>query len=93
VKAIGHGQRSSLSRSEALDVAKASTPQASEILASDADLKGKTVRVAATDYGRDPITGAFAGSTPYSLTLARDVDGLGQINVHVPRLGYSLSVA
>lgn len=93
VKAIGHGERASMSRSEALDVAKASTPEVSAILASDADLKGKTVRLAATDYGRDPIIGVFAGSTPYSLTVARDVEGLGQINVHVPRLGYSLSVA
>ncbi|OYU71711.1 MAG: hypothetical protein CFE28_13585 [Alphaproteobacteria bacterium PA2] len=93
VKAIGHGQRASLSRSGALDVARASAPEASSILASDADLKGRTVRLAATDYGRDPIIGVFAGSTPYSLTVARDVEGLGQINVHVPRLGYSLTVA
>lgn len=93
VKAIGHGQRTSLSRAQALEVAKTSEPEASAILASDADLAGKTVRVAATDYGRDPIIGAFAGSTPYSLTVARDVEGLGQIKVHVPRLGYSLAVA
>ena len=93
VKAIGHGQRNSLSRAEALEVAKTSEPEAAAILASDADLAGKTVRVAATDYGRDPITGAFVGSTPYSLTVARNIPDLGQINVHVPRLGYSLSVA
>ncbi len=92
VKAIGHGQRKSLSRSEALDVAKVSEPEASTILASDIDLKDKTVRVAATDYGRDPIIGVFVGSTPYSLTVARNVPDLGQINVHVPRLGYSLSM-
>lgn len=93
VKAIGHGQRSSMTRSQALDVARASTPEASSILESDADLTGKTVRLAATDYGRDPITGVLVGSTPYSLTVAREVEGLGRINVHTPRLGYSLAVA
>ena len=45
-----------------------------------ADAAGTTVsvRLAATDYGRDPITGVLVGTTPYSLTVARDVEGLGR---------------
>ena len=64
-----------------------------EISHADAGLIGKTVSLAATDYGRDHIIGTLAGSSHYSLTVARNVPGLGRINVHVPRLGYSLTFA
>lgn len=93
VTAIGHGKRNSLSPAQALEIAANAQPQALEILAADAQLSGKTVSLAATDYGRDPITGIFVGSTQFSLTVARNEPGLGQINVHVPRLGYSVTPA
>lgn len=92
VTAIGHGKRSSLSPADALDLAAKSEPEAIETLPGDADFSGRTVSLAATDYGRDPIIGTFAGSTHYSLTVARDVPGLGKVNVHAPRLGYSMSL-
>lgn len=93
VAALGHGQRAAMSPAEALSIAAAAEPEATETLESDAALIGKPVSLAATDYGRDPITGTFAGSTHYSLTVAREVPELGRINVHVPRLGYSLTLA
>ena len=91
VTAIGHGARERLTPAEALEIATAAQPEAIGTLPADADLKGSTVCLAATDYGRDPILGTFAGSTQYSLTVARNVSGLSQINVHVPRLGYSVT--
>lgn len=93
VTAIGHGQRTSLSPKQALETAANSEPQELDVLASDSDLSGKTVSLAATDYGRDPITGIFAGSTQYSLAVVRNEPGVGKINVHVPRLGYSVAPA
>ena len=39
-------------------------PLCQHFLVVESDLKGKPVALAATDYGRDPITGTFAGSTP-----------------------------
>ncbi|MFM5949725.1 MAG: glutathione S-transferase family protein [Novosphingobium sp.] len=93
VTAIGHGKRSSLTPAEALEVASNAEPLEIGALAADADLKGQTISLAATDYGRDPIVGIFAGSTQYSFTVAREVPGLGRVNVHVPRLGYSITPA
>jgi glutathione S-transferase len=91
VAAIGHGTRDTMSSAEALKVASAAQPDNIGSLPRDAALVGKMVALAATDYGRDPIVGKFAGSTLFSLSVARDIPGLGHVNVHVPRLGYSVS--
>lgn len=93
VSAIGHGRREEMSPAQALEIAASAQPSGATMLPTDAALAGKTVSLAATDYGRDPITGTFVGSTQYSLTVARDEPTLGAINVHVPRLGYSLTPA
>jgi glutathione S-transferase len=91
VTSIGHGTRESLTPADALEIATTAQPIEIGMLTSDADMTGKTVSLAATDYGRDPIIGTFAGSTQYSLSVARYVPGMGQVNVHVPRLGYSVT--
>ena len=92
VGAIGHGTRSEMTPSDALAVAKAAKPIALDTLPGDAPMLGKQVTLAAADYGRDPISGIFAGSTHYSLSVVRDEAELGAIAVHVPRLGYSITV-
>jgi glutathione S-transferase len=91
VAGLGHGQRVAMAPAEALNIVAAADPEATETLASDASLVGQSVSLAATDYGRDPIAGTLVGSTQFSLTVAREVPELGRINVHVPRLGYSLT--
>jgi glutathione S-transferase len=93
VTAIGHGERGSLAPAAALEIAAAAQPAAIDTLPADAALTGRNIGLSATDYGRDAIVGTFAGSTQYSLTVARDVPGLGAVNVHVPRLGYSVTPA
>ena len=93
VAGLGHGQRVAMAPAEALNIAAAADPEATETLASDASLVGQSVSMAATDYGRDPIVGTLVGSTQFCLTVAREVPELGRINVQVPRLGYSLTPA
>lgn len=93
VGAIGHGSRSNMTPADALAMAKASDPVSLDILPSDEALRGRTVALSATDYGRDPIVGVFAGSTHYSLSVMREDPELGVIAVHVPRLGYSVTVS
>lgn len=93
VTAIGHGKRNGLTPAQALETATNSQPQAIDTLAADSELSGKAVSLAATDYGRDPIVGTFAGSTQYSLTVTRNEPKIGKVNVHVPRLGYSVTPA
>ncbi len=93
VAAIGHGKREAMTAAAALEIAASAPPEIIATLPADEGLSGKTVSLAATDYGRDPISGTFVGSTQYSLTVARSEPGLGAVNVHVPRLGYSVTPA
>ena len=76
---------------QALETAIKAEPEEIGGLPADAELMGKPGTVSATDYGRDPIPGVFAGSSQFSMTVARDVAGLGRVNVHVPRMGYSVA--
>jgi hypothetical protein len=91
VAAIGHGSPSAMDATAALDVARAAEPEPTTVLPEDQALAGRRVAVAATDYGCDLVEGVLAGSTPTRLTVLRDVDGLGRVAVHVPRLGYRMS--
>ena len=93
VGAIGHGDRSNMIPADALSEAKAGEPVPLDVLPSDESLRGRTVVLSATDYGRDPIVGTFAGSTHSSLSVLREDPELGAIAVHMPRLGYSVTVS
>ncbi len=91
VTAIGHGARTAMTPEVALGIARDAQPDELGTLPGDAALMGKAVTLAATDYGRDPILGIFVGSTHFSLSVARAIADLGRVNVHVPRLGYSIT--
>lgn len=93
VAAIGHGNRTEIAPADALAIAKVAEPESVRCLPDDAPMLGKKVSLAAADYGRDPITGTFAGSTHYSLSIVREDPHVGAMGVHVPRLGYSLTAA
>lgn len=88
VKAIGHGQRTAVSAEEAMNVAKAATPETLTIAPQDAALGGKTITVSADDYGRDPITGTLVGSTDHKMSILRTDAEVGDVVVHVPRIGF-----
>ena len=93
ITAIGHGQRSTASREEAITIARDATPDPCELTPSDGDLAGKTVQVSATDYGRDPVRGTLIGSSAQHWTVRRNDPAAGEINVHLPRIGFTLSRA
>ena len=88
VSAIGHGQRSELSREAALKIARTSEPLASTIAPQDAELEGAQVTVAADDYGRDPVRGVFVGSSDHHVSIRRGDALAGQVVVHFPRIGF-----
>ena len=88
VSAIGHGQRSELSREAALKIARTSEPLASTIAPQDAELEGAQVTVAADDYGRDPVRGVFVGSSDHHVAIRREDALAGQVVVHFPRIGF-----
>lgn len=93
VAAIGHGSREAITPQAALDQARSATPLEVTVATEDSAMAGKPVTVFADDYGRDPISGTLVGSTPHSVSLARDDDTLGAIVVHVPRIGFVVQAA
>ncbi|WP_374530447.1 glutathione S-transferase family protein [Novosphingobium sp.] len=88
VAAIGHGTRSPVSADAALAVARDAVPGSSTVARRDAALAGKTVTVAADDYGRDPIAGTLVGSSDHHVAIRRECDDLGEVVVHFPRIGF-----
>lgn len=88
VIAIGHGARSEVSAEAALEVARTASPASSEVAPRDAALAGKPVTVSADDYGRDPVTGVLVGSSDHHVAIRREVEGLGEVVVHFPRIGF-----
>ncbi|MEH3038421.1 MAG: glutathione S-transferase family protein [Sphingomonas adhaesiva] len=90
VAAIGHGDRSSATRPEAIAAARAASPQPGEIDDRDAALAGRNVVIAATDYGRDPVSGVLIGSSPHHVAIRRESDEAGTVAIHLPRIGYAI---
>ncbi len=90
VKAIGHGERSAVSREDALDIARTSEPMASTVASRDAGLEGQRVTVAADDYGRDAVQGVLVSSSEHHVSISREDPRVGQVVVHFPRIGFSV---
>lgn len=96
VRAIGHGRPEDMSPREALAVAKEAT--------SDAKLShdphdphgrkpGDKVKVAADDYGRDPIAGEIVFANAHEIAILRSAPEVGEVVVHFPRAGFSVTAA
>ena len=90
VNAIGHGERSELSRDVALEIARDSQPVEGEIAPRDAPLAGTLVTVAADDYGRDPVSGVLVSSSEHHVAIRRTDPHAGQVVVHFPRIGFAI---
>ena len=90
VKAIGHGERSAVSREDALDIARTTEPMVGTVAPRDAELEDKRVTVAADDYGRDAVDGVLVGSSEHHVSISREDPQTGQVVVHFPRIGFSL---
>lgn len=93
VVAIGHGDRGAATREDAIAAARDATPAPASVDPADQALAGRTVTVAATDYGRDPVAGRLVGSSPHHWSIARDDGRAGSVVVHLPRLGFALTPA
>jgi glutathione S-transferase len=93
IAALGHGRPEEITGAEAIDIARASTPLPSD-LPADSDptgLKGGTnVRVAADDFGRDPVEGVLIGANEREVVIRRSDPRTGTVHVHFPRAGYDV---
>lgn len=89
--AIGHGTPSKLKGAEAVAIAAGATGHAPVQVQPGLGFEaGARVRVSATDYGTDPVTGTLVGLTPTQTTLERVDELAGRVHVHFPRAGFQI---
>jgi glutathione S-transferase len=95
IKAIGHGTRTDIPGSAALDIAKAATPAAVSVDGNDpSGLKaGQKLTVTPDDTGKVPVSGVLVGLKPDRISLVRTDPRVGEVIVHFPRAGYFVAPA
>lgn len=92
VRAIGHGEPSDMTAEQALEVARASTPETT--VREDPDdpqalSPGMNVGVAPDDIGGDPtVDGTIVSVSPEEIAIRRHDERVGDVVVHFPRAGY-----
>ena len=91
VRAIGHGQRSEVTRAGALRTAREAEPAALAAQSNSDPLIGQQVAVGADDYGCDQVRGTLIGASEHQLSVLRTDPELGQIVVHFPRIGFAIA--
>ena len=96
IKGMGHGMPALISAEDALAISRSST----ETLEFDGPLLlpagvklGDAVRVQATDYGCDPVPGTLVHASAIEIVIARKDERAGDIHLHVPRHGFSVTAA
>jgi glutathione S-transferase len=90
MKAFGNGAPTDMTGPEALDVAKAATPDAAKVAADDPSglVAGTTVSVTPDDTSKVPLMGMLVGLAPDRLSIKREDPRVGEVVVHFPRAGY-----
>jgi glutathione S-transferase len=92
VKGLGHGARErELSPAEALEIARAATPQTA-VASDEGDLNarkpGDRVQVIPDDYGKVPVEGTIVSLSAQHIAIRRQDARAGEVVVHFPRAGF-----
>lgn len=96
MRAIGHGGRSELEASAALNIARAASalPAAGVSPADPSGLAaGQRVTVTPDDYGKVPVAGELVTLDLHEIAVRRVDARAGEVVVHFPRLGYVVEAA
>jgi len=95
MKALGSGKPTPMTSQEALDVAKAATPEATKVDDRDpSELKaGQKISVTPDDTGKIPVTGELVGLTADRVSIKRSDERVGEVVVHFPRAGFVVAAA
>jgi glutathione S-transferase len=96
MRALGYGYPSEVSAEAALETARASEGwlEFDGPLQEPNGLKvGERVVLRASDYGCEPVEGLLLHASAYELVLQRQDSRAGELRVHAPRAGFSLSAA
>ena len=96
VRDIGHGNRSEMSSTEALDLARATSPATKPYIeesnAEGFEL-GERVQIRPHLAGRNPTVGALCVLARHRMAITHRNERVGDMVVHFPRIGYVLSRA
>ena len=93
LEGMGHGPRCELSVAEAHRQAANAEPEESCGVDSSCYPKlaaGQQVRIAPSDYGKDPVVGELLSLNHESVSVLRETNRFGNLAVHFPRTGYSV---
>ena len=90
LKAMGGSQCTDIKASDALDIAKAAKPGATEVDRNDpSGLKaGQKISVTPDDTGKVPVEGVLVGLSADRVSVARTDLRVGEVVVHFPRAGF-----
>mgnify|MGYP006193299719 FL=1 len=91
--ALGHGQMSKLTSTEAIAVAAAAEPAplTDDTFQDDHGIAlGSRVTVSAEVFGQEPTEGVLRAATRTRYTLERTDERAGRLHVHFPRIGFVL---
>jgi glutathione S-transferase len=91
MRAIGHGRRSEMSTSDALELAAAATPQTA-VSPDPANPNGRKpgdrVEVMPDDYGKIRVAGEIVALSSQHIAIRRNDPRAGEVVVHFPRAGF-----
>jgi glutathione S-transferase len=94
IQALGHGRRSEISTAEALEIGTHSTPQA-QAAADPNDPNGRkpghVVSVHSDDAWKTDIRGEIVSLSAQHIAIRRRDERAGEIVVHFPRAGFTIS--
>lgn len=92
--ALGEGKRLEISADDALAIARAATPAAGHGVGQEDPeglVAGMEVDVTPDDYGRVPVRGRVVSADAYEVAIARHHDRTGDVVVHFPRIGFTVT--
>lgn len=94
VAACGHGEASDMDATDAIELARKSSPAAipDTSFEDPAGMEpGQAVAVAAVDYGVDEVSGTLIYQDDETLIIRREDDRAGTVHVHFPRFGFRMT--
>lgn len=91
IAALGHGESTKLSSTDAIAIANESTSVVSDGQSDVAGIQvGDEVEVSPADYGMDPVVGRLALADDTEIVVRRRDERAGDVAVHFPRFCYSV---
>jgi len=94
IAAIGHGRPNEITSGEAIQIAKAATPEAVKAavaLETGGIALGQQAQAMPVDSGLDPVQGELVHASAEEIVIRRTDPRAGTVHVHFPRFGYQLN--